>query len=226
MDVLANFRQTSDLNKLVVSSLIGLGLTALSYFVGIYFNWFEQPINLFEVAAVLTSYACTFLCTAQSRLNYPIGIVSTALLAYVFYQQEYYGSMAQNLYLIPTLFYGLFVWGKDDVTKPVEHVKLKHIPVYVGVTAALYAVIVYTIQHLGGQVAALDGLILAGSVLAQFLLDRKKIETWFVWIAVDILAIYVYYETFPFITFQFVIFLLNAFWAYFEWKKTMVNTPA
>ena len=182
----------------------------------------EQEINILETLSVFFSFACTWLCTRQVRFNYVLAVISTSLLVVVFWQANLYGSMALNLYLIPTVIYGWFVWGRDEDTKPVEHVKLKMLPLYALFTVGTWAIAYVTIKALGGAMGALDGWLLVGSVMAQYLLDRKKIETWFVWIAVNVVSVYVYFSSGLYLlAAQFAFFLINAVIGYFQWKKSL-----
>lgn len=185
----------------------------------------ETPINIYETLAVYFSFWCTWLCTRQVRFNYVLAVVSTMLLSYTFWKASLYGSMAVNLYLIPTVIYGWFIWGKDTKTKTVEHVKMSAMTLYIFFTGITWGGAYLVINYFGGKMIALDGWLLVGTVLAQFLLDRKKIETWIVWILVNIVSIYVYYQNGLYlITVQFVFFLANAIYAWFAWKKTMITT--
>jgi nicotinamide mononucleotide transporter len=71
---------------------------------------------------------------------------------------------------------------------------------------------------LGGTFAAADSVILVGSVLAQFLLDNKKVETWIVWFAVDVVAIWLYVTTGLAIAgLQYVLFLASAVLGFWQW---------
>lgn len=185
----------------------------------------EQKINWFETASVFFSFACTWLCTRQVRFNYVLAVISTSLLVITFWQSNLYGSMALNIYLIPTVIYGWFIWGKDTNPKPVEHVKPKNMILYVLFTALTWGGAFYIITAFGGKMVALDGWLLVGTVLAQFLLDRKKIETWIVWVLVNIVSIYVYFESGLYLlAAQFVLFLVNAIYAYFQWNKSINKT--
>lgn len=182
----------------------------------------ETPLNVWEALAVFFSFACTWLCTRQVRFNYVLAVISTTLLSYTFWKANLYGSMALNLYLIPTVIYGWFIWGKDSTTKAVEHVKPKALVVYLLATAITWAGAYGIITYYGGRMVALDGWLLVGTVLAQYLLDRKKLENWIVWILVNIVSIYVYFENGLYLlTAQFAFFLANAVYAWFQWRKTM-----
>lgn len=184
----------------------------------------KEPINWIETASVYFSFACTWLCTRQVRFNYVLGVVSTTLLVITFYQAGLYGSMALNIYLVPTVIIGWFMWGKDISPKQVEHVKPKKITLYLFFTALTWAGAYFVITSLGGNMVALDGWLLVGTVLAQFLLDRKKIETWVVWVLVNVVSVYVYFESGLYLlAAQFLLFLANAVFAWFQWRKTMVN---
>lgn len=182
----------------------------------------SSGINWWETAAVFFSFACTWLCVRQVRFNYVLGVVSTMLLSYVFWDSGLYGSMALNLYLIPTVIYGWFIWGRDDVTKPVEHVKGKAMLGYALATLLTFLGARAIIDWAGGSMGGLDSWLLVGSIMAQYLLDRKKIETWMVWVAVNVISVYVYFNSGLYLlAAQFVLFLINAIFAYTQWRKDL-----
>lgn len=196
-------------------TLIMLAVLTFGIYGGYELNWIE-------CLAVYTSFICTYLCVLQSRWNYVIGVVTTAIYSIVFYNAGLIGSMILNIYLVPTLMYGWFIWGRDEVTKPVEHVKIKNIPWYVLATVVTYLGAWGIVTFFGGEMANLDAAILIGTILAQYLLDRKKIETWVVWVFVNIVSIYVYWNAgLPFVTIQYIFFLGNTVYGAFMWHSTM-----
>lgn len=207
------------LNLFLLSLVVSTVLTGGSYLIAMYFGWITE-LNLLEMFSVFTSYSCTFLCVKQSRWNYPIGIVSVVALMILFYQQNLLGSAALQLYLIPTLVYGYFIWGKDTNTKPVEHLDPRMIPIYMVFTVIAYFVSLYIANYFGASLATIDIALLIMSIFAQFLLDRKKIETWFVWAIVNIISIGFYFSAgLPLVALQFVLFLANVVYGYIEWNK-------
>lgn len=205
--------------------ILATGITAVLLMVTILIA--KQDINWIETVSVYFSFACTWLCTRQVRFNYVLGVISTSLLVFTFWQAGLYGSMVLNMYLIPTVIYGWFIWGKDTNPRPVERVKPKNMIYYIVFTAATWTGAYLIITKLGGELVALDGWLLVGSVLAQFLLDRKKIETWIVWILVNVVSVYVFFESGLYLLAgQFVLFLANAIFAYTQWRKSMKATEA
>lgn len=186
-----------------------------------------DPINKVETAAVYVSFACTWLCTRQVRFNYVLAVFSTSLLVYTFWQAGLYGSMILNIYLIPTVIYGFFVWGKDTAPRPVEHVKAKTLPIYIAVTAAVWGGAYLIIDFFDGGMGRLDGWLLVGTILAQFLMDRKKWENWLVWISVNVVSVYVYFEAGLYLlAAQFLLFIVNALIGLYTWNRALKEQNA
>ena len=201
--------------------LIGVVLTGASYFVGYALGWINE-VNYLEAFAVFTSYASTYLCVVESRVNYLFGIISTAAYCVLFGQFGLVASAIVNGYLAFSLVYGYFRWGGDENTKPVQHVALRWLPVYAVVTALAYLGALGITKAFGGELALTDSVILVGTILAQFLLDNKKIETWLVWVVVNVFAIYTYFSAdLTLAGFQYVLFLANTVLGWVMWQKSM-----
>lgn len=204
--------------NLIEGTVLGVLLTGLSYAVGLGAGWISE-LNWLEVFAVFTSYVCTYLCVRERRINYPIGAISNAAYAYLFYSFGLMGSATVTAYLTFSLVYGWFRWGKDTNPKPVAFVEAKWWPVYILATAVAFAG-GWAIYHVtDAPVVWTDLVVMAGSILAQFLLDNKKMENWIVWAVVNVFAIYTYSVAgLPLVAFQYVFFLLNSFYGMYMWN--------
>lgn len=206
---------------MIQGTILGVVLTGLSFIVGLEFGWLET-INWLEVFAVFTSYVCTFLCVVERRGNYPIGAVSNAAYSLLFFQWGLLASSFVTGYLTLALAYGWFRWKSDKAPIPVRHVELKWIPAYILTTGVFYLVALWVVTSLGGELALTDTFILIGTILAQFLLDNKRIETWMVWALVNVFAIYTYFTAgLALAAFQYIFFLANTIYGYVMWRKSM-----
>lgn len=212
--------------KYILESVgIAVFLTALSYVVGLQFGWITE-LNWLEVFAVATSYSCTWLCTRQSRWNYPIGIVTTALYSVLFYQWGMLALAVFNLYLVFSLIYGWFRWGSDDNTRPVTTIPLVWYTGYGALGLAILGLflganMLFNPEGIAGLNPIDVGLAVASGV-AQFMLDNKKIETWTVWAGINIVSIpFFLHSGLTLVAFQYVFFLANTFIARVKWRKTM-----
>lgn len=211
---------------LIVAVIVAVLLTGISYLVAGAAGWIPDGVNWLEAAAVFTSYACTYLCVRQRRINYPIGAISTAMYCILFVQYGLIASAVLNGYLVFSLIYGWIRWRSDENARPVTHVQPKWWIAYGSVTLAAWGGAMLIVLLLGGVLNPADAVILAGTILAQFLLDNKKIETWFVWAVVNVAAIYVYFSTgLPLAGFQYIFFLANTVYGYIEWRRSM-NPPS
>lgn len=206
--------------NVIEGAVLGTILTVLSYVVGLSANWITE-VNYLEAFAVFTSYVCTYLCVKERRINYPIGAVSTAAYCALFIQYDLVASAILNAYLTPLLAYGWFRWRRDEVTRPVTRMSIKMIPVYLVIAAAIFAGAAGITLAMGAKIILTDSAILLGTILAQFLLDNKKIENWFVWMGVNVFAIYTYWNAdLKIAAFQYVFFLLNTFYGLYVWNRS------
>ena len=204
-----------------MSALVGVAATAISFAAARALGG-SVDLGGLEAFAVFTSYSCTYLAVRQRRINYVVGMTSTAAYAVLFQRQDLYASMVLNLYLTPALIYGWFRWNRDSDTRPVTNLTWRSLPIYAAVTGVFYAGAVLVIDSFDGQMARWDAVILIGSMLAQFLLDNKKLENWIVWAVVNVVAIYVYAQAELYLAAaQYVLFLLNTVYGYWCWKRTM-----
>lgn len=209
------------------SIALGVALTFASYACGIAFHWITS-VDPLEAFAVFTSYSCTYLCVKESRINYPIGAISVAALGLLFYRQGLFASAALQLYLFPTLLYGWVRWRSDRDPRPVTRLAFNGwLIVYGALTASVYAALLWLDARLGATMSSMDTAILVLSILAQFLMDNKKIENWIVWLVVDVVSVYVYVEAGLFVVaFQMFLFLLNTAWGFWDWNKSRAAEAA
>lgn len=205
--------------NLIQGTILGVILTGLSYLVGLQANWIES-IDWLEVFAVFTSYVCTYLCVMERRANYPIGAASTVAYCILFYRFDLNASMAINAFLSVYLLYGWIRWRADEDTRPITRMSASNWALTLAVTAVGYAIVVALSNAFGGALVWTDAVILVGTLAAQFTLDNKHRETWLIWVVVNIFAIYTYFTTELYLVgFQYIFFLLNAFWAFTVWNR-------
>lgn len=206
--------------NLVQGTIIATVLTTLSYVVALNFDWIAK-VDLLEAFAVFTSYVCTYLCVMERRINYPIGAASTVAYCILFWRFDLNASMAINAFLSVYLLYGWIRWRADHDTRPITRMSAKNWAITLVVTAVGYAIVVALSNAFNGALVWTDSVILVGTLAAQFTLDNKHRETWGIWIIVNVFAIYTYFTTELYLVgFQYIFFLLNAFWAFHVWSKS------
>jgi nicotinamide mononucleotide transporter len=163
----------------------------------------------------------------ERRINYPIGAASTVAYCVLFWRFDLNASMAINAFLSVYLIYGWIRWRSDDNTRPITRMSLRDWAGSLAVTVAGYFVVVALSSLFSGSLVWTDSVILVGTILAQFMMDNKKLENWLVWAAMNCFAIYTYFDIgLHLVGFQYIFFLANAFWAFTVWVKSYRAQPA
>jgi nicotinamide mononucleotide transporter len=149
-----------------------------------------------EVVAFVVSVLGVWLTTARSLWNYPFSLLSVALYGLIFFQVKLYADMALQGIFALTLLYGLSEWrrgrgasGEVEVTR--IHARELLISLMLGVAGAL--VLGYALEtHTDASLPWADSLLLAGSLVGSVWAARRRLESWWVWIIVDVLYVGVY----------------------------------
>lgn len=146
-----------------------------------------------EIVAVICGFVNVYLIIRRSLWNYPFGIVMVILYTKIFYDYQLYSDSLLQIYFLAIQIYGWWYWLRnraDDGKVIVRYLQESLYPVYsaIGLVGWL---LLSTLMFLftDASYPYWDGAIAALSVVAQFLMSRRYIESWYLWIAVDVLAI-------------------------------------
>ncbi|HVK04393.1 MAG TPA: nicotinamide riboside transporter PnuC [Armatimonadaceae bacterium] len=150
-----------------------------------------------EIAASVAGLLCVWLVVRANIWNWFWGIVNVSLFAYIFWKSSLYSSMLlQLLYFLPMQFYGWWMWKKGGPSQD-DDLPVSRLSPAAGVVSFLVAS-AFTMgwglfmRSQGGAVPFGDAAATALSIVAQYLQARKVVESWYFWIAVDLLyALYV-----------------------------------
>ena len=140
--------------------------------------------------------------------------------------------MIINGYYFVMSLYGWYIWTrKIDATHvtPISTVtyKEKEIGVLIFIITLLFIYIVYiSFDKWSDWTAYVDTLTTAIFFVGMWLMAKRKIENWILWIIGDIISVTLYfYKGFTFSSLQYIIFTIIAFFGYIAWKKSINNTP-
>ncbi|MDR3435587.1 nicotinamide riboside transporter PnuC [Telmatospirillum sp.] len=143
-----------------------------------------------EIAAVVVSILGVWLTVRRNFWCWPVSLLSVALYGRVFFLAKLYSDTILQGVFGAFAVYGWWVWRSgvcDDGRVRVETLTLK------GRTAGLLAGVLGTLA-LGGIMARytdaavpwLDAGLTSFSLVAQFWAARKCLQSWWMWIAVDV----------------------------------------
>lgn len=175
---------------------------------------------------MVITLAAVYLTTRQVVWCWPLGMVSVTLYALVFFEARLYADMGlQGLYF-GLAAYGWWAWrhGAED-----------HGELAVAMTSPRAWVVLIVVAALGGvflgevlnrltdaSLPFMDSLLTSFSIAAQWMQTRKLLESWLLWLAVDVLYVgmFVYKGLYP-TAGLYGVFLILATLGFIQWKRSM-----
>ncbi len=155
-------------------------------------------------------------------------IIMPAIYIFVYYESGFYADMGINIYYLAASVYGWAVWlakGSKEKPMPITHTPKKYILPLSAVSVAAFAVIAWIlITFTDSTVPYGDSFTTALSIVALWMLARKYVEQWLVWIVVDVVCtgLYLYKGLYP-TAILYGLYSIIAVGGYFKWKKMMKN---
>jgi nicotinamide mononucleotide transporter len=191
-------------------------------------TWQENSLSNAEVFGFATGLLCVWLTVWKNIWNFPIGILNCALLFFLFWEGRLFADASLQILFIALGLHGWWQWthGRINHVVTVSSLSTKELLTTLISTVALTGTLFVILTMAKGSIPIFDGLITALSLVAQYLLNQRKIESWFFWIAVDVISIPVYaYKGLYLIAILYGIFLVLCVLGYREWRRTTTETP-
>ncbi|EJF09300.1 nicotinamide riboside transporter PnuC [Pontibacter sp. BAB1700] len=185
-----------------------------------------QAMSLVEVIGVITGIAGVWLAAKQNVWTWPISVVSVTAYVFIFYDARLYADMGLNAFYIITSFYGWYEWlygGKGHTERKVTKVGQKELWVLIALVVAFTGGLGYFLDnYTDADLSYTDSATTAVSLMAYWLMAKKRLENWLVWLAVDVVYVGVYtYKELYLTAFLYFIFLILATIGYLDWKRDM-----
>lgn len=182
--------------------------------------------NKIELLGASLGIAFIFFSIKQNILTWPTGLATSALYIIVFFQSKFYADMGLQVYYVAISIYGWYYWIKgnkpeNSTTVPVRRTSKKLWFKLIAIALLLYfAILIILLNFTDSDVPFMDSFTTALSIIATWMLAKKYIEQWLIWIFVDVISagLYIYKELWPTVI-LFAVYTVMAFLGYIEWKK-------
>ncbi len=176
----------------------------------------------------VTGVAAVGLTVRQHLLNWPIGIANSAALLAVAIPAKLYADAGLQVFFIVLGLYGWWHWLYGNPARrnalPVTRTPRREALVLVLISVATYAGIVAVLTSLTDtDVAFFDAFPTTASLLAQYLLTRKYLANWAVWVLlvnVPYVALYLYKDL-PLLAALQPLYIGLSVWGWFDWRRSM-----
>lgn len=191
-------------------------------------------IDLLELSGLIFGLLCVWWLIKQNILTWPAGIIYVFISFVIFWRIRLYGDFILHIFFLVLNIYGWYYWVRhrksDQEELPVTTYSLRINLIVAAITALGVWVFGYFLENLpnlfsGLEPAALpywDATTSILSVTGMWLTTRKKLENWYYWLAVDILASVIYvYKGIYFYALLYGVYVILAISGYVEWRKSM-----
>jgi nicotinamide mononucleotide transporter len=192
------------------------------------------PISIvtLEFIAFITGIWSVWLAKNEKILAYPIGLIGTSITVYLLYKAQYFGDMLVNVYFSIMAIYGWLVWaGVFSENQPITVSRTNRREKSIGTLLFIFTIcVIFGVYGLFDHALRIENYIdvLTAGIFftAMWLMARKKIENWVLWIIGNSIAIPLYaYRSLGMLAIQYLIFTILAVQAYMAWKK-IINSKS
>jgi nicotinamide mononucleotide transporter len=180
-----------------------------------------------EITGTLLSFAYLWLSVKQKISLWVFGFLSAAVYAVVFFEAKFYAAMSLQVYYLWISVYGWYSWKKRKTSTgaelPVRQTRLKEWTILSGI-AVVIMLVYYALLSIGtdSPVPGADSFMTSFSIIATWMLARKQIEHWLIWIVVDAVAVGVYFSQGLYSTsLLFMVYLVMAVVGWSQWRKSL-----
>jgi len=182
-----------------------------------------------EAVAVIFGIISVYLSTRENIWSWPTALINVALFSALFLESGLYSDTGlQVVYFVLSL-YGWYEWlygGAGHTAITVTRTSKKTWVVLGGIGVVVWALLGTITSRLPGTALPyVDAATTTISLLAQWMMTRKLVENWLIWIAVDVVYVGMFiYKGLYLTAFNYGIYLILAVMGYIAWKRSLAAT--
>lgn len=185
-----------------------------------------------EYIAVFAGIASVWFSRIENILVYPVGLINTIIYIYLSVKGDLYGEASVNFYYTVMSIIGWYMWlRKDEKKQVVLHVTgsdkkmwIDQVLFFLFFYIALYAALIFLRQIFAKEtIPWADAFASATAFTGMWLMTKKKVESWYWWIATNIASIPLYFvKGYVFTSVYYFVLLVMAVFGLIEWRKRAV----
>ena len=186
---------------------------------------------ILQIAGVLLGLTYLWLEYRADIRLWIVGLVMPVVHGALYFKAGLYADCSMQVYYVLAGLYGWAVWRRarrrtapeaaKKAPATIVHTPLGQIPglvaVYVAAHAAIYLLLV---RFTNSTVPFWDAGTTAASIVAMWMLSRKQVEQWLVWLAVDMVTVGLYfYKGIPLTAGLYALYSVLDVAGYLRWRQ-------
>jgi nicotinamide mononucleotide transporter len=184
--------------------------------------------SLVELIAVFFGLLSVWSMKKESILAYPFGIINVLVYVYICFSAKLYAYAGINVFYAVMSAYGWYNWartGPDDERLKISRLTRNEIWIYTALILVFFIILrILLVELTDSIVPTWDAFTTAVYIIGMWLLAKKKIENWILWITGDLISIFLFgYENLYFSSLQFLVFTIIAVFGFLEWRKKLLT---
>ena len=188
-----------------------------------------QQTSMLEYIAVVTGIASVFFSKKENILVYPVGLVNTIIYVYISIEGSLFGEASVNFYYTVMSIYGWILWARKDqqhhIILHISDSSFKEWMQQLLFFAFFYIVIFFALTwaknaFYANTIPVMDAFASATAFTGMWLMAKKKVESWYWWIATNLTSIPLYFiKGYALTSVYYIILLVLAVFGLIEWKQ-------
>ncbi len=161
------------------------------------FTLWQTPVTWAELFGDVTGLGCVWLLTRQSVWNWPVGLANNVFWALLFYRAKLYGDASLQGIFFALGCYGWWRWqtpmGERREPQRVRSTSRREWAVLGALSlVATAAISTLLARKTDSPAPVLDASVLTLSLAATWGQAQRLLESWWIWIAVDVISVPLY----------------------------------
>lgn len=188
-----------------------------------------ENTSALEYLAVFAGIASVWFSRIENIWLYPTGLINTIAYIYLSFKGHLLGEASVNFYYTIMSIYGWIIWAKRNEAHQhvvrITHSTKKEWQLHLLFFLAFYITIFLALTYLKKEFAKdaipwADAFASATAYTGMWLMTRKKVESWYWWIATNIASVPLYFvKQYALTSVYYFILLIMAISGLIEWKK-------
>ena len=184
-------------------------------------------MSLFEAVAAVLGIASVFFSTRQNVLAWPTSLLNNAMYGVFFFDKKLYALMALQAFFGAIAVYGWYEWlfgGEAKTELKVSRTAPALGGMLLALAVAATAGLILLLRQTRDPSPLVDGALTAASLIAQWMMARKLVECWPVWIAVNLVSVPFFFLRADYPTaVQYTVFLFLAISGWRQWNASLAG---
>ena len=190
-------------------------------------TFYLMPHNLWALVSGILGICSVVLGAQGNILTFVFGFAQVVTYTYLCAVERFYAEIAINIYYFITMIYGVYCWRNrlsDNTLQVQTRCLSRNVFPLLGVAIILMSVLTGWLlqRYTDDPQPYLDAFTTVPAIVAQVLMVLAYREQWYLWLAVDILAVVMWIRAENYcMAAQYAFWCANCIYGYVQWTKSL-----